>query len=79
MFNVSIKTVNDAMKILNSKKIILSRRGRYGTIYLGENQNKKMEFLSVERRKQQSEKDYNYSWQKHVSILFFQPVLHPLQ
>ena len=63
MFDVSIKTVNDAMKILNARKIILSRRGRYGTIYLGENKPSKTSFLSSERRKITSQK-YIYSWQK---------------
>lgn len=33
-FNVSIKTINDAVKILSDKKIIMTRRGQYGTIIL---------------------------------------------
>jgi len=61
MFDVSVKTVNDAMKILNSKKIILSRRGKYGTIYLGNNS--KTSFVTSER-KQISSNKYSYSWQK---------------
>ncbi len=68
MFDVSIKTVNDAMKILNARKIILSRRGRYGTIYLGENKPSKTSFLSSERRKITSQK-YIYSWQKALGHL----------
>lgn len=69
MFDVSIKTINDAMKILNSKKIILSRRGQYGTIYLGYKQDSKTEFISTERRKINSENKYIYSWQKTLSHL----------
>lgn len=67
MFDVSIKTVNDAMKILNSKKIILSRRGKYGTIYLGNNKNK-TSFLTTER-KQANYNKYSYSWQKALANL----------
>lgn len=66
MFDVSIKTINDAMKVLNSKKIIHSRRGRYGTIFLGE-QNLKTTFISSERKKLNS--TFNYSWQKALSHL----------
>ncbi len=69
MFDVSIKTVNDAMKILNAKKIILSRRGRYGTIYLGNNKNKKTDFISSDRRKNLIPQNYVYSWQKALSHL----------
>ncbi len=69
MFEVSIKTVNDAMKILNARKIILSRRGRYGTIYLGENKPSKTTFISSERRKLNSGQKYIYSWQKALGHL----------
>ena len=34
MFNVSIKTVHDAMATLIKKEILLSRRGRYGTVVM---------------------------------------------
>ena len=68
MFDVSIKTVNDAMKILNARKIVLSRRGRYGTIYLG-GQNAKMDFISSERRKVTTPQNYTYSWQKALTHL----------
>lgn len=68
MFNVSIKTINDAMKVLNEKKIILSRRGRYGTVYLGSNKNDKTAFLSSERKKLNSQ-NYIYSWQKALGHL----------
>ena len=69
MFDVSIKTVNDAMKILNAKKIILSRRGRYGTVYLGKIQNEKKDFVSSERKKFNSVQNYTYSWQKTLGHL----------
>ncbi|MBQ8634675.1 GntR family transcriptional regulator [bacterium] len=69
MFDVSIKTINDAMKILNAKKIILSRRGRYGTIYLGNSQHNKMDFVSSERRKTNTVQNYTYSWQKALGHL----------
>lgn len=69
MFDVSIKTVNDAMKILNAKKIILSRRGRYGTVYLGKTQNEKKDFVSSERKKFNSVQNYTYSWQKALGHL----------
>ena len=62
MFNVSVKTINDAMKVLNSKKIILSRRGKYGTIYLGGNSSK-TNYITTERKQTISSK-YSYSWQK---------------
>ncbi len=68
MFDVSIKTVNDAMKVLNAKKVIFSRRGRYGTIYLG-NKNKKTDYTSSERRKLNSTQSYSYSWQKALGHL----------
>lgn len=72
MFEVSIKTVNDAMKVLNAKKIILSRRGRYGTIFLGKKENQKhlkSDFLSSERKKLNQNQNYNYSWQKTLGYL----------
>ena len=62
MFDVSVKTINDAMKVLNSRKVILSRRGKYGTIYIGKN-NDKTGYLTTER-KQISSNKYSYSWQK---------------
>ena len=67
MFEVSIKTINDAMKILTSQKIVLPRRGKYGTIYLGYNKNNKKEYISYEGKK--PSKDYKYSWQKTLEHL----------
>lgn len=68
MFDVSIKTVNDAMKVLNARKVILSRRGKYGTIYLGNENVSKTDFLSSERKKLPGQ-NYIYSWQKALSHL----------
>ena len=69
MFDVSIKTVNDAMKKLTLKRVILPRRGQYGTIYLGSNKNNKKDFASQERKKINLEQDYKYSWQKTLEHL----------
>ena len=69
MFDVSIKTVNDAMKILNSQKIILSRRGRYGTIYLGKSMVSKTSFVSNERKRNIMPENFSYSWQKTLEHL----------
>lgn len=69
MFDVSIKTINDAMKILNAKKVILSRRGRYGTVYLGENKQLKTEYVTSERKNLNINQNYIYSWQKALSHL----------
>lgn len=68
MFDVSIKTVNDAMKVLNARKIVLSRRGRYGTIYLGGSASK-MDFVSSERKKPAITQNYTYAWQKVLGHL----------
>lgn len=68
MFDVSIKTVNDAMKVLNARKIVLSRRGKYGTIYIG-GQNSKMDFVSSERKRTIAPPNYSYSWQKALTHL----------
>ena len=35
-FNVSIKTIHDAIKLLSKQGIVYTRRGRYGTIVLGD-------------------------------------------
>ena len=69
MFSVSIKTINDAMKILNARKIILSRRGRYGTVYLGKKENLKNEYVTSERKKISQNQNYFYSWQKTLEHL----------
>lgn len=76
MLNVSIRTVNEATRILNEQSIILSRRGRYGTIYLNDPQ-------KIKRQKEREEKSlfmsrgqkeslkttYLYSWEKTLDAL----------
>ena len=69
MFDVSIKTMNDAMKTLNARKIVLSRRGKYGTIYLGNPQENKTSFISSERKKLNASQNYSYAWQKTLTHL----------
>ena len=76
MFNVSIRTINDATKILNKQKIILSRRGRYGTIYLNSPQKikkqKEREEKSLFMSKGKSEnlqENYLYCWEKALDAL----------
>lgn len=39
MFDVSIKTIHDAIKILSKEGVLYPRRGKYGTIVLGEFKN----------------------------------------
>ena len=56
------------MKSLALKKVILPRRGRYGTIYLGY-RNSKKDFVSQERKKINLSEDYKYSWQKTLEHL----------
>ena len=76
MFKVSIRTVNAATKILNEQKIILSRRGRYGTIYLNDPQKikkqKEREEKSLFMSKSKTEmlqETYLYSWEKTLDAL----------
>lgn len=38
-FNVSVKTIHDAIKILTKQGVLYTRRGQYGTTVLGENSN----------------------------------------
>jgi DNA-binding GntR family transcriptional regulator len=37
MFNVSVKTIHDAVKMLTKEGILYSRRGKYGTVVLDDN------------------------------------------
>ena len=72
MFEVSIKTINDTMKILASRGFIMPRRGRYGTIYLGNSdKSQKNSFMDSERKKlsPQNPKKFAYSWQKTLQHL----------
>ncbi len=73
LFNVSVRTVNDAMKKLNKEKIILSLRGQYGTRYINEPEKlakqkeggEKSKFMSTLKSSTLNIKNsYNYSWQR---------------
>lgn len=67
MFNVSIRTVNSSLKELNKEKVILSRRGKYGSVFLNENIKKqtyeKSMFMSKPKSKKEIEKNYDYKWE----------------
>lgn len=73
LFNVSVRTINDAMKKLNKEKIILSLRGRYGTRYINEPDKllkqkeggEKSKFMSPPKSAVSNIKNsYLYSWQR---------------
>ena len=72
MFNVSVRTINDAMKRLNKEKIILSLRGKYGTRYINEpdklskqkDAGEKSRFMSAPKGKSEIKNSYPYSWQR---------------
>lgn len=72
LFNVSVRTVNDAMKRLNKEKIILSLRGQYGTRYINEpekllkqKESEKSKFMSGAKSGSLNIKNsYSYSWQR---------------
>lgn len=44
--NVSVKTIHDAVKILNREGVLLSRRGRYGTILASDPFNPSSDYLT---------------------------------
>lgn len=50
--NVSLKTIHDASKLLAKQGVILSRRGRYGTIVLGQTEQNRTEAYSYEKAEQ---------------------------
>lgn len=66
-YKVSIRTINSAMKELNKEKIILSRRGNYGSIFLNtslkEARSEKSMFMSKPQGKKDLKKNYNYKWE----------------
>ena len=47
MFNVSVKTIHDAIKQLSKEGLLYTRRGKYGTVVLGDG--KKNELYSYEK------------------------------
>lgn len=67
MYNVSIRTVNSAIKELNKDKVILSRRGNYGSIFLNtsikEAKSEKSMFMSSPQKKGELKNSYNYKWE----------------
>ncbi len=67
MFNVSVRTVNIAMKELNKDKTILSRRGNYGSVFLNTNskdtRSEKSMFMSGPKQKKEVKKNYSYKWE----------------
>lgn len=69
IFNVSLKTVNDTMKILQKTGLVHSRRGQYGTIFLGKHiggeKHEKSIFMSG-HKKEQAGTNFQYSWEKIV-------------
>lgn len=77
MFNVSIKTAHDASKLLNEAKILSSRRGKYGTIYINspedlerkKDRQEKSIFMSKTRRKETLQKSFQYSWERAFEAL----------
>lgn len=73
LFNVSVRTVNDAMKRLNREKIVLSLRGKYGTRYIMEPNHSSKHSPAPEKSKFMSEtksvssnikNSYSYSWER---------------
>ncbi|MBE7704166.1 MAG: GntR family transcriptional regulator [Cyanobacteria bacterium SIG28] len=51
MYNVSLKTVHDAVKILSREGVLYTRRGRYGTqIYQKDKQNELYEYEKFEQK-----------------------------
>lgn len=72
MFNVSVRTINDAMKRLNKEKIVLSLRGKYGTKYINEpdkllkqkETGEKSKFMSAPKGKSDIKNSYLYNWQR---------------
>ena len=51
-FNVSIKTIHDALKILTRDGILLARRGQYGTIVIGKDEKNVERSYSYEKIEQ---------------------------
>lgn len=52
MYNVSVKTIHDALKLLSRKGVLYSRRGRYGTIVLSKSEDKHEEMYFYEKVEQ---------------------------
>jgi DNA-binding GntR family transcriptional regulator len=52
MFDVSVKTIHDAIKLLTKEGYVLSRRGNYGTIVLSKNNTEASEMYYYEKIEQ---------------------------
>ncbi len=67
MFNVSIRTINTATKELNKEKFLLSKRGKYGTIYINSNlkekKSEKSMFMSKVKAEHDIKPNYDYKWE----------------
>ena len=67
ILNVSIRTVNEASKELNKEKFLLSRRGRYGSIFINANnketKSEKSMFMSKVRSEYEIKPNYDYKWE----------------
>ena len=67
MYNVSIRTVNLAIKELNKEKTVISRRGAYGSIFLNSGikdlRSEKSIFMSAPKSKKEIVPKYNYKWE----------------
>ncbi len=75
LFNVSVRTINQATKILNKEKIILSRLGRYGTIFLNhpdfnvKDKNVDKKVFSENKKLAYRNEDFSYAWENVVELL----------
>ena len=67
ILNVSIRTVNAASKELNKEKFLLSRRGRYGSIFINANnketKSEKSMFMSKVKNEYEIKPNYDYKWE----------------
>lgn len=52
MYNVSVKTIHDALKLLSKKGVLYSRRGRYGTIVPAKSEERHEEMYFYEKVEQ---------------------------
>jgi len=64
IFNVSVRTIHDAMKNLVKNGILLSRRGQYGTILLHHPHEKNLEEFFENSIFSSPEKNSDYIWKK---------------
>lgn len=71
-FKVSIRTVNEATKILNNEGIIISRRGQYGTIYTGEKKEEKRrssKSMFMTNPIEEKKENLLYNWERAIKEL----------